>query len=111
LRAKQQWIAGDRRWGVIHRGRTYLFTTSEAQQQFLANPDEFSPVLSGLDPVAVVDQKQAVAGQRRHGVFYGGRVYLFANEASLQQFSGDPERYVQGVRQAMRIDATNLGRR
>jgi len=111
LRTKQQWVPGDRRWGAIHRGRTYLFATRAAQQQFLADPDEFSPVLSGLDPVAIVDAHQAIAGQRRHGVFYGGRVYLFSSEASLHQFSGDPERYVQGVRQAMRTDASAIGRR
>jgi YHS domain-containing protein len=111
LHKQQKWTRGDRRWGVIHRGHTYLFASAEAQKQFWENPDLFSPVLSGTDPVVALEERRSVAGQRKHGVFYGGRVYLFANEASLDRFSDSPEKYASGVRQAMQQAAGDIGRR
>ena len=99
---KKQWIKGDTRWGAIHRGRTYLFTSPEAQQQFLASPDAFSPTMSGDDPVLALDHNQAIPGRRQHGVFYGGKVYLFSSEASLDVFSKNPGRYTAEAQQARR---------
>ena len=96
-----KWVSGDVNWGAIHRGRTYLFVGKAEQQQFLANPDRFSPVLSGADAVIAIDQKQRIEGRREHGLEYNGQFYLFSTEASLQQFSSNPERYAEGVRQAM----------
>lgn len=99
---RKQWTKGDARWGAIHRGRTYLFASPEAQQQFLASPDAYSPVMSGDDPVLALDQNQSIPGRRQHGVFYGGRVFLFSSEASLEVFSKNPGRYAAEVQQARR---------
>jgi protein disulfide-isomerase len=96
-----KWVPGNVKWGAIHRGRTYLFVGEAEQQQFLANPDKFSPVLSGADAVIAVDQRQRIEGRREHGLEYNGQFYLFSTEASLQQFSSNPERYAEGVRQAV----------
>ena len=90
---KQKWVRGDRRWGAIHRGRTYLFVGPEEQRRFLANPDRYAPVVSGNDVVLAVEQGQIVPGMRQHGVFYQGRVYLFSSEATLQKFSLNPGAY------------------
>jgi protein disulfide-isomerase len=97
-----RWTLGDRRWGAIHRGRTYLFAGPEQQQQFLADPDRYAPVLSGNDVVIAVEQGQTVLGRREHGLLFSNRVYLFASEASLDRFSENPSRYAQQVVQAMR---------
>lgn len=102
LKEHKRWVTGDRRWGAIHRGRTYLFTGPEEQKKFLESPDAFAPVISGNDPVVALDQGQAVPGKREHGVFYENRVYLFADESSLQRFYQNPNRYAAEVIQAMR---------
>ena len=47
-----------------------------------------------------LEQQRLVAGHRRHGLFCEKRVYLFASEETLNQFSRDPLRYLQGIRQA-----------
>ena len=104
-----RWTLGDRRWGAIHRGRTYLFCGPEQQQQFLADPDRYAPVLSGNDVVITVEQGQAVAGRREHGLFFNNRVYLFASEASLEKFRENPPHYAQQAFQAMRAGG-NRGR-
>ncbi|NIL96160.1 MAG: thioredoxin fold domain-containing protein [Planctomycetales bacterium] len=94
----ERWITGDRRWGAIHRGKLYLFGSQVSQQKFLSNPDYYSPVISGNDPVLAVDQRQVVAGKRQHGLFYDKRVFLFASEETLARFYQDPLRYAEGIR-------------
>ena len=89
------WSRGDRRWGAIHRGRTYLFSKPEHQQRFLANPDAYAPVLSGYDPVHYVDSGSIIEGKRRHGLYYGSKYFLFSDEATLQKFQSNPNRYMQ----------------
>jgi YHS domain-containing protein len=101
LAEKRSWTRGNSQWGAIHRGRTYLFISQAEQQKFLANPDMYSPMLSGNDPVLQLQQNQAVPGRREHGVFYNNRIYLFANEATLKEFTQAPNRYDAMIIQAM----------
>ena len=56
------WVQGDPRWGVVHRGVVYLFAGPEEQKRFLADPDRYSPALSGNDPVVAFDQGRLVMG-------------------------------------------------
>lgn len=94
----ERWVRGDRRFGAIHRGQTYLFTGAEQQKRFLANPDNYGPAMSGVDPVLALEARQMVPGLRKHGLFYNNHVYLFSSEATLAQFCRTPARYADGVR-------------
>jgi protein disulfide-isomerase len=96
---------GDRRYGIIHRGRTYLFSGPDERDRFFADPDRYAPVLSGSDVVRLVDFGQSVPGYREHGVFFGAKVYLFADEASLQRFSQNANHYANQALQATQADA------
>ena len=98
---KPAWVKGDKRFGAVHRGRTYLFASAAAQQQFLADPDRYAPALSGYDPVRFVEEKKIVPGSRAFGWFYEDRYYLFADEAGLRRFEKSPELYHEVVQQAM----------
>jgi thiol-disulfide isomerase/thioredoxin/YHS domain-containing protein len=97
---RNQWLPGDKNWGVVHRGRTYLFRGPDEQKKFWANPDLFSPVLSGNDPVLALDHQQSVQGKREYGVYLDNRIYLFADETSRQRFEQNPRRYSAEVLQA-----------
>ena len=99
------WKAGDPRYGAIHRNRTYIFCGPAEQQRFLQNPDAYSPMMSGDDPVLALDQSRAVPGSRKHGVFFGNRVYLFSSEQTLADFQRNPNRYAPEITQARRPDA------
>jgi protein disulfide-isomerase len=90
---KTQWAPGDRRYGAIHRGRTYLFAGPKEQSLFLADPDRYAPMLSGNDVVLAKEQGQAVSGMRGHGVVYSNHIFLFADEVSLGKFSKNPAFY------------------
>jgi YHS domain-containing protein len=99
------WKKGDKRFGAIHRGKLYLFTSTENQQKFLADPDRYSPVLSGFDPVLFFEQGNLVDGKREFGI-KDKQVYLFSSAESRKKFEADPARYMQSVQQAMlKVDA------
>jgi YHS domain-containing protein/thiol-disulfide isomerase/thioredoxin len=100
------WIPGDARWGAVHRGMTYLFAGPEEQKKFLADPDRYSPVLSGNDPVLAFDRAQLQMGRREFGTFYDNRIYLFTSNESLEKFRQNARRYAEEVRQA---EANNHG--
>ena len=91
------WVEGQARWGARHRGRTYLFSGLEQQQTFLSDPDRYSPALSGDDPVAAIDGGQTSPGQRRYGVTYQQRIYLFESPATRAAFAANPQRYTSRV--------------
>lgn len=97
LLESETWVLGDRQWGAVHRGKTYLFISEACRDKFLKNPDHYAPALSGSDPVALVDHGQMVEGRRQHGCFFGEkpnrRVVLFANEASFDAFQKNRQRY------------------
>jgi len=110
MRNSWKWVPGDPRWGVVHRGRTYWFAGPEEQKQFWTDPDRYTPALSGMDPVLAIDHQQQVPGKREHSLDYDGLFYMFASEATLQQFTANPQRYSAGVRQAMGIPRGRLVR-
>ncbi len=92
-----RWVRGNPRFGIRHRGQLYLFAGPQQKDRFWQNPEGYAPVLSGYDVVMYLEQGQLVPGKRRHGVFYQGRIYLFANELSLRKFEQQPERYAPEV--------------
>lgn len=102
---RQRWTPGDPRYGLVHRGRTYLFAGAEQRDRFNADPDRYAPVLSGVDIVLAIERGQQMEGHRRHGVFYNGRVYLFSSEESLQRFAQQADFYADQALQAMRAGA------
>lgn len=97
LAEKGKWVEGRAQWGVRHRGRTYLFAGEPQQRAFLSDPDRYAPALSGDDPVAAFDSGKSVPGQRRYGVTYLARMYLFSSPETMTAFSANPERYVSRV--------------
>ena len=105
LSEKQQWVPGDRRWGAIHRGRTYLFVGPEEQKRFFTDPDRYAPAVAGNDIIVALEQGQSVPGQRQHGVFFGNRVYLFSSEATLEKFSKNPHQYASQAMDTARTGA------
>jgi YHS domain-containing protein/thiol-disulfide isomerase/thioredoxin len=102
LLERRAWVPGNPAHGVVHRGHTYLFAGPEEAQRFFASPDRYCPILSGNDSVLALDNQMMVPGRREFGVFVDNRVYLFANEESLQRFQQNPNRYAAEALQAMR---------
>ncbi len=105
LAEKQQWLPGDRRFGAIHRGRTYLFAGADQQRSFFRDPDRYAPMISGNDIVQAMEKGQTIAGKREHGVYYNNHIFLFADEITLDKFSKNPAYYASQALEA--IQASN----
>ncbi len=101
LSDSNKWVKGDKRWGARHRGRVFLFQSLAAQQKFLADPEKYSPILVGYDPVALTKQGAFEEGKREHGIRYKDQIVLFNSESALEEFSAAPQHYMTGVQQAM----------
>lgn len=99
LRENERWRRGDKRYYSVYHGRKYFFSTQEAQEQFLAAPEQYAPVLGGDDIVAWVEDHKRVPGRREHGAFYDGGVYLFASGSSYKKFQRDPSAYANEAEQ------------
>jgi thiol-disulfide isomerase/thioredoxin/YHS domain-containing protein len=100
LSEKERWVKGDSRYGVIHRGRTYLFAGPDEAKRFFVNPDRYAPVLAGIDVVVAVEENRQVPGKRDYGAWYEGRIYLFAGEVTYRKFDLEPGRYAAAAMQA-----------
>ena len=110
LKTQNRWAPGSTAFGAVHRGRTYLFAGEAERQQFLVDPDGFSPVFAGYDPVLLLERQQSVQGTRKFGFRYGNSFYLFASKETMDRFQASPQTYAAGVRQAMaRVDGSPDG--
>jgi protein disulfide-isomerase len=104
---RSAWKKGDERFGAIHDGCTYLFTSAENQQKFLENPAAYAPLLAGCDPVVFAERGQMVPGKRCYGLLTADRrMYLFADEASFNRFKAAPGSYTSAVQQAQARNQT-----
>jgi thiol-disulfide isomerase/thioredoxin len=101
LLSEGKWKKGQPEFGAVHRRRTFLFATAEAQQAFLAGPDRFSPVMVGYDPVKFMNSGELVDGRVTYGLTYRKQIYLFSDDASLKSFWQNPRQFTEGLRQAM----------
>jgi YHS domain-containing protein len=101
LAAERKWKKGQAQFGAVHRRRTFLFTSEAAQQKFLADPDRFSPVMVGYDPVKFMQTGELVDGRATYSLTYRKQVYLFTDDASLKTFWTNPSQFTEGLRQAM----------
>jgi thiol-disulfide isomerase/thioredoxin/YHS domain-containing protein len=102
---QRKWVAGNRQYGIEHLGRVYLFERPEERDRFWANPELYSPVLAGNDAVISLERGQSIPGHREFGVFFGQRIYLFADKTSLEKFWKNPNQYANQALQATRAAA------
>jgi len=96
------WTPGDKKWGAVHEGRVYLFAGPEQQQQFLASPHVYAPLMAGYDPVRFAETGQLVPGRREFGLYIDepGPIALFADEPALERFHANSSYYFNVIRQA-----------
>ena len=107
LMTESKWVDGDPQFGCVHRGRTYLFFSQQNLRTFQADPDKYSPLLAGYDPVIYHERGDLVEGLEVHGVFMGQlpnqRIVLFSSAETRAKFENGPntKNYIETVRQAM----------
>jgi len=105
LLKETKWVKGNDQYGAMHRGRLYLFASDAAQAEFLRDPDSYSPLLAGYDPVIFHEQGRLQDGKKTHGVFMTRQgkqqVVLFDNEETRAKFRANPAVYLESIRVAV----------
>lgn len=111
-----KWVNGNPQWGCVHRNQVYIFSSELNLKRFKENPEAFSPILAGFDPVVFHETGKLTTGLLNHGVFMGEapnqRIILFSGAKTRNQFEASPKQYLETVRQAMeQTDSVNRFRR
>lgn len=101
LATEKKWKKGQPQFGVMHRRRTFLFTSEIEQKKFLLDPDRYTPVMTGYDPVKFMQTGELVDGSPAYSLTYRKEVYLFTSDAALKSFWQNPAQFTEGLRQAM----------
>ena len=105
LLTKGEWIEGNPKIGCVHREQVYLFVNKADRDLFLSDPDRYSPILAGFDPVVYLETGALERGNEANGVFMGKkpnqRVVLFGSIETREKFKTAPAKYLQHVRDAM----------
>jgi YHS domain-containing protein len=86
LADEKRWQMGSPELAVRHRNRVYHLSSPSAKEKFLATPDRFAPICSGMDIVIYLEEGRLVEGKRDLGCRYQDRVYLFSSQESKQKF-------------------------
>ena len=111
LALESKWVDGDARWGIVHRDRTYLFSSEENYRIFRANPDQYSPILAAYDPVEFHDSGDFVDGREENGVFMEKdehqQIVLFSSAENREKFQNNPQLYMRSVRKALYTASRN----
>ena len=89
-----EWTPGKSEFGAIHLGQLYLFADAAKRDRFLADPKPYTPMLNGLDIIRFVEDRRKVPGNRSHALTTDGRLFMFADEASLDFFWNNKDKYV-----------------
>ena len=101
-----KWVLGDKKYGCVHRGKTYLFSDAKKLSIFQNAPEKYSPILAGYDPVAFHNDGELVEGKEKHGVFMGTapdhRIVLFQTQESRAEFQKNPQKFMSTVRLAIK---------
>ncbi len=90
LRAKQ-WRKGSEQFSVKHRGMVFLLADQACLDAFMKNPDFFTPVLLGNDPMILLSEGRLVPGSSEFGALFEDRVgpLLFSSAESKAEFHKD----------------------
>lgn len=105
----RQWKRGQERYSYVYQGVTYRFCSAAARDSFQADPEKYAPEMQGCDPVTLAQQRRAVSGDVRFGVWLDGRLYLFQDAQNRQAFKQSPQLY-STVRSAAEYSAAAAGR-
>lgn len=89
-------------YAAPYRGYLVTFASDDARRRFLAQPDQYWPLLDGRCVVSALDEKTLRPGTWKHGVAFADRIWFLSSEEHMQRFSEQPEGYLDRLAQLMR---------
>lgn len=78
---------------VQHNGRVYALSSAAALQNFLADPEKYTPAAFGYDVIVHSQTGDTVEGALDHSAWFKGRLYLFTSAENKETFVANPAGY------------------
>ncbi len=98
----QLWVHGLEKHSVRHRGKVYLLSSEAAAKEFMTDPDSFTPVLSGHDPLVFLREGRLVEGSIYDGVLRQDElIFLFSSDENKEYFRNNYARLVLELESAI----------
>jgi thiol-disulfide isomerase/thioredoxin len=104
LADEKRWQMGSPELAVRHRNRVYHLSSTSAKEKFLATPDRFAPICSGMDIVVYLEEGRLIEGKRELGCRYQDRVYLFSSQESKQKFLDAKKELSKGQQRGQKVE-------
>ncbi len=102
LMQSQTWIRGLEKHAIRHRGKVYLLSSEAAAKEFMAAPDNFTPVLSGHDPLVYLREGRLVEGSIYDGVLrQDNLVFIFSSDENKVYFRDNYDRLITELETAV----------
>jgi len=92
---KEKWVPGKTAYSLLYNGARYRFASQEALDTFKAKPTRYTPVMEGRDVVIAKTENRVVPGTRKHGMWFGDRIFLFESKETLEKFWKNPHHYYE----------------
>jgi YHS domain-containing protein/thiol-disulfide isomerase/thioredoxin len=80
-----------------YKGRTLYFSSIESKERFQASPAAYWPMLDGACAMSLLQDEQQVEGSLEFAAVFRKRIWLFANQAAMQEFLLDPADVAQNA--------------
>jgi len=91
----EEWVEGNEQWSVMHDGITYHLSSAAQVQKFLANPEAYTPVMNGADPVLWAETGEKTQGNADNCIVFEGKLFMFTSEENLNKFFENTSAYVK----------------
>ncbi len=88
-----RWTRGRPEYSAEHNGRVYRLADEESLARFRADPTRYTPAMNGRDVVLAQRESRLVEGDRRYGMWFRGRMFLFQSDKTLEEFCKDPRTF------------------
>ncbi len=93
----EKWVPGKAEFAVVYQGRTYYCASSEQKDAFMADPEKYTPVCRGFDPMLKLQQGREVDGKADYCIVYGKKLYIFSSADTMKQFREHTKQYARQI--------------
>jgi tetratricopeptide (TPR) repeat protein/YHS domain-containing protein len=76
-----------------YHSQSYQFSSAEALQKFIADPERYVPAAGGLDVVSVRNERAVTNGSLKHALWHRHRLYMFSSREHADAFRADPHKF------------------
>lgn len=96
---ENRWVPGNGNLTAEYENALYCFASESEREKFVQNPRYYALVSGGCDVVILAESSQKVEGDRRYGVRYEERNFVFSSVENLEKFRANPDFYTTKVRE------------